>query len=398
MMVFMENTIVLTDAERMELNQRAASRSGRADDARRARLMLLLETGHTWAAVRDKLDCNDAFIDRWSKRFREERLAGLFSRHAGQEASTLTPALEARILEWTLKRRPSDGATQWSTRRLGTQLKISHMRVSRVWAKHGLNPQRLDRYMATNDPDFEQKAADIIGLYLHPPAHAAVFCVDEKTAIQALDRKDPVLPLSPGRAERHGFEYFRHAVSVRGVRHQDRRGARQDGRATHVCGVRRVPGGHRCQPAARQRDSRDCRQPLGPLDRASRRLSGSTSEGSSALHSDLFLLAQPDRTLVCQDRARRHCARRVHVGVRLAEKAHEVHPALQQRAKDSKVALLRSYASHYSQFSCYSPLGSLRGFCFFGFVSGSPLCPSGITFSRACANSRQVLVLYRKRE
>jgi transposase len=66
--------------------------------------------------------------------------------------------------------------------------------------------------MATNDPDFETKAADIIGLYLNPPAHAAVFCVDEKTAIQALDRKDPVLPLSPGQAERHGFEYFRHGT------------------------------------------------------------------------------------------------------------------------------------------------------------------------------------------
>src|SRR5580658_5869424 len=211
-MVFMETTIVLTDAERMELNQRAASRSGRADDARRARLLLLLEAGHTWAAIRDKLDCNDAFIDRWIKRFREERLAGLFSRHAGQEASTLTAALEARILQWTLKRKAPDGTTQWSTRRLGTQLGVSHMMVARVWAKHGLKPQRLDRYMATNDPDFETKAADIIGLYLNPPAHAAVFCVDEKTAIQALDRKDPVLPLSPGRAERHGFEYYRHGT------------------------------------------------------------------------------------------------------------------------------------------------------------------------------------------
>src|SRR6202008_48682 len=133
MMVFMENTIVLTDSERLELNQRAASRSGRADGAGGARLMLLLEAGHPWAAIRDKLDCNDAFIDRWSKRFREERLAGLFSRHAGQEATTLTPALEARILQWTIKRSPAGGTTQWSTRRLGTQLKISHMMVSRVW-------------------------------------------------------------------------------------------------------------------------------------------------------------------------------------------------------------------------------------------------------------------------
>jgi transposase len=66
--------------------------------------------------------------------------------------------------------------------------------------------------MASNDPDFEAKAADIIGLYIKPPQHAAVFCVDEKTAIQALDRLDPVLPLSPGRAERHGFEYYRHGT------------------------------------------------------------------------------------------------------------------------------------------------------------------------------------------
>ena len=66
--------------------------------------------------------------------------------------------------------------------------------------------------MASDEPEFEEKAADIIGLYLQPPANAAVFCVDEKSAIQALDRLDPVLPLSPGRAERHGFEYFRHGT------------------------------------------------------------------------------------------------------------------------------------------------------------------------------------------
>ncbi len=205
-------TINLSDAERMELSRRASSRAGRADDARRARLILLLASGDTWVTIRGKLDCNDAFIDRWSRRFVEERLAGLFSRHAGQEASRLTPRLEARILDWTVKRKPSDGSTHWSTRKLAEQLGISHMMVARVWRKHALKPQRLDRYMTSDDPDFETKAADIIGLYLHPPQHAAVFCVDEKTAIQALDRLDPVLPLSPGRAERHGFEYKRHGT------------------------------------------------------------------------------------------------------------------------------------------------------------------------------------------
>ena len=212
MIVLMRSPIGLTQAERLELSQRATSRSGRADDGRRARLILLLAAGHGWAQIRDKLDCNDAFIDRWSKRFGRERLAGLFSRHAGRGPSKLTPALEARILDWTLKRKPADGSTHWSTRKLGLALSISHMMVARVWVKHGLKPQRLDRYMASNDPDFERKAADIIGLYVNPPAHAAVFCVDEKTAIQALDRKDPVLPLSPGRAERHGFGYYRHGT------------------------------------------------------------------------------------------------------------------------------------------------------------------------------------------
>jgi hypothetical protein len=84
--------------------------------------------------------------------------------------------------------------------------------VARVWQRAGLQPHRMRRYMASDDPDFETKAADIIGLHLKPPAHAAVFSLDEKAAIQALDRLDPVLPLSPGRAERHGFEYFRHGT------------------------------------------------------------------------------------------------------------------------------------------------------------------------------------------
>jgi transposase len=150
-------------------------------------------------------------VASWSTRFAEQRLAGLYSRHRGQVATRLTPRLEARILDATRKP-PTDGTTHWSTRRLGTKLGVSHMMVARVWAKHGLKPQQLERYMASTDPDFESKAADIIGLYLNPPQHAAIFCVDEKTAIQALDRTVPVLPLSPGRAERHGFEYFRHGT------------------------------------------------------------------------------------------------------------------------------------------------------------------------------------------
>jgi transposase len=88
----------------------------------------------------------------------------------------------------------------------------SHTLVARARKRAGLQPHRLERYLRSTDPLFETKAADVIGLYVQPPQHAAVFCLDEKTAIQALDHLDPVLPLSPGRAERHGFEYYRHGT------------------------------------------------------------------------------------------------------------------------------------------------------------------------------------------
>src|SRR3954464_3125001 len=211
-MAVMPNAINLTKTESRELTKQASSRTGRAEDARRARLVLLLAEGHTWDEICDRLPCSRGFIDSWSKRFVAERVAGLYSRHRGQSASVLTPRLEARVLEWTLHRKPGDGSTHWSTRKLAKALGVSHMMVSRVWTKHALKPHRVAGYLASNDPEFEAKAADVIGLYLNPPAHAAVFCVDEKTAIQALDRKDPVLPLSPGRLERHGFEYFRHGT------------------------------------------------------------------------------------------------------------------------------------------------------------------------------------------
>ena len=138
-------------------------------------------------------------------------LDGLRSRHQGQKPTVLTPALEARILAKT-QQRPPDGSTHWSTRKLARVLKIHHNHVQKAWTRAGVQPHRFERYMRSDDPDFEPKAADVIGLYLQPPQHAAVFAADEKTAIQALDRLDPVLPLSPGRAERHGFEYYRHGT------------------------------------------------------------------------------------------------------------------------------------------------------------------------------------------
>lgn len=201
----------LSCSDREELERRARSQSLRAGDVRKARLLLLLAEDQSYTEIQRLLGCSSAYISRWKKRFESEGLAGLRGRYKGKEATVLTPALEARVLAKT-RQRPTDGSTHWSTRKLAKELGIRHQIVATVWTRAGLKPHRMERYMASDDPEFEAKAADVIGLYLDPPQHAAVFCVDEKTAIQALDRLDPVLPFSPGRLERHGFEYYRHGT------------------------------------------------------------------------------------------------------------------------------------------------------------------------------------------
>ncbi|MGE5127241.1 MAG: IS630 family transposase [Betaproteobacteria bacterium] len=201
----------ITPTERKKLQKVSRLRSARAEMVQRARLILMLAEGNTYAEVEKALGCSSPYITRWKRRFLKDHMRGLSSRYVGGQARVRTPALEAKILEKT-RSQPSDGSTHWSTRKLAAALGVSHMMVARVWARAGLQPHRLERYMASDDPDFERKAADIIGLYLNPPRHAAIFCLDEKSHIQALDRLDPVLPLSPGRAERHGFEYYRHGT------------------------------------------------------------------------------------------------------------------------------------------------------------------------------------------
>jgi transposase len=209
--VLTSTPLTLSRDERGALEALARSHRGRADEARRARIILLLADGYSYTTISERIDCTAQTIATWKARYQAAGLVGLRGRHRGSKARVLTPQVEARILSWTRKP-PTDGTTHWSTRRLGEQLGVPHTIVARAWKRAGLQPHRLERYLRSTDPDFEAKAAEIIGLYLDPPQHAAVFCVDEKTAIQALDRRDPILSLSPGRAERHGFEYVRHGT------------------------------------------------------------------------------------------------------------------------------------------------------------------------------------------
>ena len=203
--------ISLTAEQREELKRRAQSRTLPAGDVFRARVILALGDGLTYDAIQRELHTTARSISRWKRRFQESEMEGLEPKHKGSRPRSVTAVVQAKVCR-KVQQKPHDGSTHWSVRKLAEEMGMSKSSVHRILTQARLQPHRLERYMASTDPEFEEKAADVIGLYLEPPQHAAVFCVDEKTALQALDRLDPVLPLSPGRAERHGFEYYRHGT------------------------------------------------------------------------------------------------------------------------------------------------------------------------------------------
>ncbi|HLX84606.1 MAG TPA: IS630 family transposase [Terriglobales bacterium] len=207
----MSRPLPLSSGERDELQSYLRRHNLPAAVAQRMRIILRLADGATYREICEALDTTAPTISLWKKRYQEEGLIGLGTIRPGQPPQKLTPQLRAKILAKT-QQVPPDGSTHWSLRKMAALIGVGKELIRKVWREADLKPHRLDRYMASDDPQFEQKAAAIIGLYLNPPQHAAVFCVDEKSAIQALDRLDRRLPLSPGRAERHGFEYYRHGT------------------------------------------------------------------------------------------------------------------------------------------------------------------------------------------
>lgn len=202
----------LTPAERTQLEQLRRQSTLAHAIVRRIEVILRLANHESYSTIGAALGVTDRFIAIWKRRYVDGGVLALADAPRAGRGHGLSAALEAKILHVTQHTPPPAPLTHWTTRRLGKKLGVSHNTIAVVWRRAGLQPHRLEHYTESPDPDFERKAADIIGLYLTPPKHAVVFCVDEKTAIQALDRTMPVLPLSPGRAERHGFEYVRHGT------------------------------------------------------------------------------------------------------------------------------------------------------------------------------------------
>jgi transposase len=183
--------------------------------AARCRIILLAHEGETNVAIADKVGVSRPTILATRAAFARDGLKALTGvRKRKRTAPVLTPELTQRILETTLKTRPLDGSTHWSVRMLARQLGVSRTIVHRVWQKHDVQPHRVERFKISNDPHFEEKVRDIVGLYLSPPDRALVLCVDEKSQIQALDRTAPILPLRPGLPERQTHDYKRNGTTT----------------------------------------------------------------------------------------------------------------------------------------------------------------------------------------
>jgi putative transposase len=180
--------------------------------ARRLSALLLLSEGASLRSVRAHTGLQLRHIVKWRERFAAAGVEGLVDRPRPGRPKRVSATLQERILRETVRRKPPGGRSHWTSRLMARRHRVSFDTVQKIWRAVGLKPHRQGTYMASNDPNFAAKAKRVIGLYLQPPQEAAVFCVDEKSVIQALDRVQPLLPLRAGAPERRGFEYMRHGT------------------------------------------------------------------------------------------------------------------------------------------------------------------------------------------
>lgn len=204
--------LTVTEGERRELESlghRARSAPGLA---RRARVVLACAEGADNQIVARRLRLAPATVGKWRQRFVTQRVAGLFDEPRPGAPRTIGDEQIEAVVVRTLESTPP-GATHWSTRDMARATGLSAMTISRIWRAFGLQPHRSENFKLSPDPLLIEKVRDIVGLYLTPPAHAVVFCVDVKPQIQALDRTAPLLPLQPGQPERRTHDYARHGTT-----------------------------------------------------------------------------------------------------------------------------------------------------------------------------------------
>ncbi len=210
--------IILSPEEEKQLKQNIKSRKTPVRLLERSKIVLLAAEGMPSYKIAKKLKIDVNKVGRWRNRFALNRHLGIEkdlprgANHGGKD-STEQSKLRAKIIKITTQEKPKN-ASHWSTRGLAKKLGINHSFVNRVWRDVGLKPHLTHQFKVSNDPAFEEKLHDVVGLYLSPPESAVVFCIDEKSSIQALDRTQPGLPMKPGRSGTMTHDYKRHGTSA----------------------------------------------------------------------------------------------------------------------------------------------------------------------------------------
>lgn len=203
--------LVLSDNEREELERLARRARVNRDLAFRAKIVLACANEGISSEVAVSLRTSNQTVCKWRKRFVEERLDGLYDEPRVGAPRTISDAQVEEVVVKTLETKPK-GRTHWSTRSMAANVGMSHSTIGRIWRTFGLRPHTTGSFKLSPDPQLVAKVHDIVGLYVNPPENAAVFSVDEKSQIQALERAQPILPMDIGQPELRTHNYLRHGT------------------------------------------------------------------------------------------------------------------------------------------------------------------------------------------
>jgi transposase len=202
----------VTPEEKEKLSMLARRPKSAQAIAMRARIVLACNDELSNGEVAKRLRITGATVCKWRERFRVERLEGLLDEPRPGTPRSITDAQVEEVITKTLESMPVN-STHWSTRLMARKVGLSQTAIVRIWRAFGLQPHRVENFKFSKDPQFVEKVRDIVGLYLNPPDRAIVLCVDEKSQVQALNRTQPILPLSPGVPQRQSHDYKRHGVT-----------------------------------------------------------------------------------------------------------------------------------------------------------------------------------------
>lgn len=210
--------IELTEREKLELTRAVSSSISPVRLVKRAHAILLASEDLPSYQIAQQLEVSNHTVGKWRRRYQVQRFEGIVkdrprgANHGGKSTEA-QEQLRQEIIRMTTQEKPA-GQTHWSTRTMAKAMGTTHSFVNRVWQQAGLKPHLCHTFKVSNDPRFEEKLVDVVGLYMNPPEKAVVFCVDEKSSIQALDRTQPGLPLKKGRGETMTHDYKRHGTST----------------------------------------------------------------------------------------------------------------------------------------------------------------------------------------